>query len=39
MRFLLTRLHDLLYHPDEAFVTPKDPLEYFTILKFHQLQI
>ena len=38
MRFLLTRLYDQLYHPDEAFVTPKDPLEYFTILKFHQLQ-
>ena len=36
MRFLLTRLHDQLYHPAEAFVNPKDPLEYFEILKFHQ---
>ena len=36
MRILLTRLHDQLYHPVEAYVTPKDPMEYFAILKFHQ---
>ena len=36
MRFLLTRLHDQLYHRKEAFVKPKEPLEYFLILKFHQ---
>ena len=36
IRILLTRLHDQLYHPMEAYVTPKDPMEYFNILKFHQ---
>ena len=36
MRILLTRLHDLLYHPTEAYVTPKDPMEYLAILEFHQ---
>jgi len=36
MRILLTRLHDQLYHPEGAFVIPKNPLEYFLILKFHQ---
>ena len=36
MRFLLTRLYDKLYHTEEAFVNPKDPLEYFNILKYHQ---
>ena len=36
MRILLTRLHDQLYHPEEAYVTPKDPMEYFAILKFHK---
>ena len=34
MRILLTRLHDQLYHPEGAFVIPKNPLEYFLILKF-----
>ena len=36
MRFLLTRLYDRIYHSEEAFVKPKDPMEYFNILKFHQ---
>ena len=36
MRILLTRLHDQLYHPKEAYVTKKDPMKYFAILKFHQ---
>ena len=36
MRILVTRLHDKLFHPDGAMVIPKDPLEYFTILKWHQ---
>ncbi len=36
MRFLLTRLYDWLHHPDGAFVKPKDPLEYLTILQFHR---
>lgn len=36
MRFLLTRLYDWLNHPEGAFVKPKDPLEYLTILAFHQ---
>jgi len=36
MRFLLTRLYDLLNHPEGALVKPKDPLEYLRILNFHQ---
>ena len=36
IRFLLTRLHDELFHPKHAFVKPKDPIEYLNILKFHQ---
>ncbi len=36
MRFLLTRLYDWLHQPEGAFVKPKDPLEYLTILQFHQ---
>jgi homoserine kinase type II len=36
MRFLLTRLYDLLNHPPGAFVKPKDPLEYLHKLRFHQ---
>jgi len=36
IRFLLTRLHDWLHHPEGAMVRPKDPLEYLRILKFHQ---
>ncbi len=36
MRFLLTRLVDWLAAPDGALVKPKDPLEYFRKLRFHQ---
>ncbi|MCX7297030.1 MAG: homoserine kinase [Hyphomicrobiales bacterium] len=36
MRFLLTRLVDWLAVPEGALVRPKDPLEYFRKLRFHQ---
>jgi homoserine kinase type II len=36
LRFLLTRLYDWLNHPPGAFVQPKDPLEYWRKLRFHQ---
>lgn len=36
MRFLLTRLYDWLNHPEGAFVKPKDPVEYWKKLQFHQ---
>jgi homoserine kinase type II len=36
MRFLLTRLYDWLHHPKGALVKPKDPLEYWCKLRFHQ---
>ena len=36
LRFLLTRLYDLIHHPEGALVKPKDPLEYLRKLKFHQ---
>ena len=36
IRFLLTRLYDWLNHPEGAFVKPKDPREYLSILQFHQ---
>lgn len=36
MRFLLTRLYDWLHRVDGALVTPKDPLEYLHILRFHR---
>ena len=36
MRILLTRLHDEIYHPVGAFVQPKDPVEFYKILEFHQ---
>ena len=36
LRFLLTRLHDWLHHPEGAMVKPKDPLEYHKKLRFHQ---
>jgi homoserine kinase type II len=36
LRFLLTRLYDWLHHPPGAFVEPKDPLEYWNKLRFHQ---
>ncbi len=36
LRFLLTRLYDLLNHPEGALVKPKDPIEYLKKLRFHQ---
>jgi homoserine kinase type II len=36
LRFLLTRAHDWLIRPEGAIVTPKDPLEYATKLRFFQ---
>jgi homoserine kinase type II len=36
LRFLLTRLYDWIYHPEGAMVTPKNPLEYYRKLRFHQ---
>jgi homoserine kinase type II len=36
LRFLLTRLYDLLNHPEGALVRPKDPLEYLAKLRFHR---
>jgi homoserine kinase type II len=36
MRFLLTRLVDWLNVPPGALVQPKNPLEYFRKLRFHQ---
>lgn len=36
MRFLLTRLYDWLNTPADAFVQPKDPVEYLNKLRFHQ---
>jgi len=36
MRFFLTRLYDWLHTPKDALVSPKDPMEYWGILRFHQ---
>ena len=36
MRFLLTRLVDWFNVPPGALVRPKDPLEYYRKLRFHQ---
>jgi homoserine kinase type II len=36
LRFLLTRLFDLINHPAGALVSPKDPLEYLRKLRFHR---
>jgi len=36
LRFLLTRLVDWLEVPPAALVRPKDPLEYYRKLRFHQ---
>ena len=37
MRFFLPRLHDHLFHSENAYVKPKDPMEYFEILQFHKM--
>jgi homoserine kinase type II len=36
MRFFLTRAIDMLTPHEDAINTPKDPLEYFNIMEFHQ---
>lgn len=36
LRILLTRIHDYIFHQDGAYVEPKDPKEYHSILQFHQ---
>lgn len=36
MRFFLTRLYDWIHTPKNALVSPKNPMEYWDILKFHQ---
>jgi homoserine kinase type II len=36
LRFLLTRLYDLLNHPPGALVRPKDPLQCLQWLRFHR---
>ncbi len=36
MRFFLTRLYDLIHTPTNALVSPKDPMEYWSIQRFHQ---
>lgn len=36
MRFLLTRVYDWLNQTGDAFVRPKDPLEYVRKLRFHK---
>lgn len=36
MRFFLTRAYDWLHTPKDALVSPKDPMEYWSILRFHQ---
>ena len=36
LRFLLTRLYDILHHDPMALVRPKDPLEYLKKLRFHR---
>ena len=39
LRFLLTRLVDWLNVPRGALVKPKDPLEYYRKLRFHQADV
>ena len=36
VRILVTRLHDFIFHPNDAVVIKKDPIEYFKILRWHQ---
>ena len=36
VRILVTRLHDMIFHPKDALVIPKDPKEYLQILEWHQ---
>ena len=36
VRILITRLHDYIFHPNDAIVIKKDPFEYLNILKWHK---
>ena len=36
VRILVTRLYDKIFHPNDALVELKNPLEYLNILKWHQ---
>ena len=36
VRILVTRLHDKIFHPNDALVELKNPKEYLDILKWHQ---
>ena len=36
LRILITRLHDFIFHPNDAIVIKKDPYQYFNILKWHK---
>ena len=36
MRFLSTRLHDWLSHPEDALLVPKNPVDYVRRLRFHR---
>ena len=36
VRILITRLYDYIYHPVDAVVIKKDPLQYYKILLWHQ---
>ena len=36
LRFLVSRLHDFVFHDPAAFVAPKDPSEYLKKLEFHR---
>jgi homoserine kinase type II len=38
VRFLMTRLHDWVFHDPNSFVKPHDPLAYVARLKFHQAE-
>tara|TARA_Y100000768_G_scaffold230190_1_gene173790 strand:- start:574 stop:1521 length:948 start_codon:yes stop_codon:yes gene_type:complete len=37
VRILITRLHDYLFHPNDAILIKKNPFEYYNILKWHQI--
>ncbi len=36
VRILVTRLHDYIFHPNDALLIKKDPYQYFNILRWHQ---
>ena len=37
VRILVTRLHDCIFHPNDAVVVKKDPYQYLNILQWHHL--